>query len=89
MVRVKRRSEESNPTATFRYLGGGDAVHEADLLESLFAHGEANLPPLVHSFVHHLQRHTRLIQLVLHIQIHIAAEPVDLQWEEERMKKEM
>lgn len=60
------------------HLGGGDAVNKADLLESLLAHGEANLPPIIHSLIHHLKRHTSLIQFVLHIQIHIAAEPIHL-----------
>lgn len=52
---------------TFWYLGSGDAVHKADLLESFLTHGEANLPPIIDTLIHHLQRHTCLIQFVLHI----------------------
>lgn len=59
-------------------LGGGDAVDEADLLESLLAHGETNLPAIVHRLIHHLERHPGLVQLVLHVQIHVAAEAGDL-----------
>lgn len=59
-------------------LCGGDAVHKADLLESSLAHREANLPPLIHWLVDHLQGHARLIQLVLNVQIYVAAEPSDL-----------
>lgn len=62
----------------FLYLGCGNAVHKADLLKSFLTHGEANLPPIIHSFIHHLQGHTSLIQFVLHIQIHIAAEACNL-----------
>ncbi len=70
--------EAKRKTLIFGYLGGGDAVNKADLLESLLAHGEANLPPIIHSFIYHLQCDTCLVQFVLHIQIHIAAEPINL-----------
>lgn len=48
-------------TADLIYLCGGDAVNKADLLESFLAHGQADLPPIVHSFVHHLQGNPRLV----------------------------
>lgn len=60
------------------YLGGGDTVDEADLLESLLTHGETDLPALVDRLVDHLQGHAHLVQLVLHVQVHIAAEPCHL-----------
>lgn len=60
------------------YLGGGDAVDEADLLEALLAHGETDLPARVHRLVHYGEGRTRLVRSVLHIQVYIAAEPVHL-----------
>lgn len=61
------------------YLCSGDAVDEADLLEALLAHGQTHLPAIVHRLVYYLQCHAGLIQLILHIQIHVAAEAVYLQ----------
>lgn len=75
--RSRRRAAEAW-AGTAADLGGGDAVDKADLLESLLAHGETNLPALVHRLIYHLERHPGLVQLVLHIQIHVAPEAVDL-----------
>lgn len=51
----------------FRHLGGGDVVDEADLLESLLAEREADLPAVVHGLAHHLQSDARLVHFVLHV----------------------
>ena len=56
------------------YLGGGDAVDKADLLEALLAHGEAHLPAVVHHLVHDGERRARLVHLVLQVHVHVAAE---------------
>src|SRR4029434_585046 len=65
-------------THTHPYLSGGDAVDEADLLEALFTESQAHLPALVNRLVYHLQGHAGLVQLVLHVQVHVAAEPSHL-----------
>lgn len=62
----------------WNYLGGGDAVNEADLLKSFLTHGQADLPAIIHSFIHHLQGDARLIQFVLYVEIHVAPEPIHL-----------
>lgn len=60
------------------YLGGGDAVDEADLLKALLAHGKTDLPARVHHFVHYGEGRPRLVRPVLHVQVHVAAEPAHL-----------
>lgn len=68
------------------YLGGGDAVDEADLLEALLTHRQTHLPALVHRLVHHFECHARLVQLILHVQIHVAAEAVHL-WQDKAVQE--
>lgn len=75
---VRRVANGGVPGTAAADLGGGDAVDKADLLESLLAHGETNFPPVVDRLIHHLERHTGLVQFVLYVQVHVAAEPVDL-----------
>ena len=61
------------------YLGRGNTVDKADLLETLLAHGEADLPALIHSLVDDGEGLTKLIHLVLHIHVHVASEVRNLE----------
>lgn len=68
-----------NPTRKKKTnLGCGDAVDEADLLESPVAQSDAHLPARVHLLVHHLDGLTSLIGLVLEVQVHVVPEVLHL-----------
>lgn len=60
------------------YLGRGNAVDKADLLETFLTHGEADLPALTDNLMNHSEWLANLIDLVLHVHVHIATESCNL-----------
>lgn len=61
-----------------RYLGRGNTVDKADLLEAFLAHGEADLPAFINNLMNDSKWLTNLIQLILHIHVHITPEVCNL-----------
>lgn len=64
----------------WRYLGRGNAVDKADLLETFLAHGEADLPALVDDLVDDVEGTAKLVHLVLHVHVHVATETCKLEY---------
>lgn len=62
------------------YLGRGNTVDKADLLEAFLAHGEADLPAIVDHLVDHHQGLACLIHLVLQVHVHVATETYNLEY---------
>jgi len=62
------------------YLGCRDTVHKADLLETLLAHGEADLPALVDDLVDHDEGGAELVYPVLHVHFHVVTETCELEY---------
>lgn len=64
----------------WHYLGRSNAVDKADLLETFFAHGEADFPALVDNFMDHSEGIANLVHLVFQIHVHVATEICNLEY---------
>lgn len=63
----------------WHYLGGSNTVDKADLLETLLAHGEADLPALIDDLVDHSECIADLVHLVFQVHVHVATETWNLE----------
>lgn len=61
------------------YLGGGNTVDKADLLETFLAHSEADLPALIDNLMGHGEGVSNLVHFVLQVHVHVVTETRDLE----------
>lgn len=74
----RSRTREGERTR-YVYLGGGNAVDEADLLESfLSGQSHSHFPSRINRLINDLERLTHLICLVLEIEVYVITEPFHL-----------
>lgn len=66
------------------YLCGGNAVNKADLLETFFTQSQAHFPPGIDFLMDNFKCISSFIDLILQIEIHVAAESFHLQTDESR-----
>lgn len=66
------------------YLCGGNAVNKADLLEAFFTQSQAHFPPGIDFLMDNFKCIPSFIDLILQIEVHIAAESFHLHADESR-----
>lgn len=68
------------------YLCGGNAVNKTDLLEAFFTQSQAHFPSGIDFFMDNFKCIPSFIDLILQIEVHIAAESFHLQADERRRR---
>lgn len=66
------------------YLCGGNAVNKADLLEAFFTQSQAHFPSGIDFLMDNFECISSFIDLILQIEVHIAAESFHLHTEQSR-----
>lgn len=87
-MRLALRSRRASRTYPCDHLGRSDAVDEADLLETLLARGEADLPAVVDDLVDHGEGGAELVHPVLHVHVHVATETCELEGRSQGVKRD-